>query len=273
MTEGQLRALEAAVCDNSVRIRNYVERVATQCRMDLYDPLKHEILVGLFARSVRLFLLISENPDLWARDISGIVLRCLVETAISFAYIAQKGTDDEFRKFKEYGVGQRKLLMLHLQDSYDRDTTLEGKSVRDISDELGGGFAAEFIPIETGNWAKKDTRRLALECGLEKYYRLVFAPTSADVHGTWASLTGSNLSVCGEPLHRFHQLPSYAEPPLYVNTLVAAQELLTDLYSRAQTRLAFPEGLVLVPLRGFLLPESVDADPDASAEFSGVEHV
>lgn len=244
--------LERSVSENCKMARKYLEQLTMQYRVDLYDPLRYEIVSGLFSRAIRLFLLVNENPRLWARDVSGIMLRCLVETAISFCYLGEKGTDDEFRRFKEYGKGQKKLLMLHLQDSYPGEATLEGHTVENIRDELGGGFAAEMIQIESGSWAKKDTRRLALEVGLENYYRLVFSPTSADVHGTWASLSDSNLCICAEPLHRFHQMPSYSEPPLFVNTLVAVQELLSDIYKRAVEKLGFPKGMQFVSLRQYL---------------------
>jgi hypothetical protein len=186
-----------------------------------------------------------------------------VDTAITFSYLSAKGTEKDFVRFKEYGEGQKKLLMLHLQDSYDGRKTLEGREAADLADDIGG-FAAETLQIELGNWAKKDTRRLAIEVGLEDYYRLVYSPTSADVHGTWASLRDSNLCICAEPLHRFHQLPSYSEPPLYVNTLVAAHNLLKKMHERAVIDLNFPTELELSNIARFLSVGSNVSTPASS---------
>lgn len=239
-----VQRLEALVIRNTDAARSYIDHMARRIPMDLYEPERGEILHGLFARSVRLYLLVCENPSLWARDIAGIMLRCLVETAISFCYLATKGDSEEFRRFREHGEAQKKLLMLHLQDSHPDALTLEGRTSEDLSAELGG-FAAELLQIELGNWSKRDARKLAKEAGLEEYYRLVFTPTSADVHGTWASLKDSNLSVCGEILHRFHRLPTYAEPPLFVATLEAAQSVLRKVHAVAVEKLGFPSDLEL----------------------------
>lgn len=247
VTEEEFEALERAVAANARAGREYMGQLALRLRYDLYEPERGEILHGLFARCMRLYLLMSENPSLWARDIAGILLRCLVETAITFCYLAEKGSKEDFRRFREYGEGQKKLLMLHLQDAHPDSTSLEGRSSIDISEEIGG-FSAELLQIELGHWAKKDARKLAEAVGLEKYYRLVFSPASADVHGTWASLKDSNLSICFEPLHRFHRLPAYAEPPLYIATLKAAQSLLKHVHTSAVSTLNYPEDLAFESL-------------------------
>jgi hypothetical protein len=238
----EVEQLELRAQKNVSVARAYVDTLVDQVRFDLYEPERDEILAGLFSRVVRLYVLLMQDPTLWARDTAGIILRCIAESAITFCYLAKCGTPEEFVAFRKYGEGQKKLLMLQLQDNHPDETTLEGRTAADISSELGG-FTAELLQIELGNWAKKDTRKLAQEAGLEVLYRLVFTPTSADVHGTWASLKHSNLAVCREPLHRFHQLPSFSAPPLYVQTLVVAQSLLTTCHEAAVSKLAYPATL------------------------------
>ncbi|MGH7325928.1 MAG: DUF5677 domain-containing protein [Candidatus Methylomirabilaceae bacterium] len=232
-------------------MRSQHDRISINWRQqidyDLYEPERGEVLHGLFARCVRLYLLVLENPSLWARDTTGIFLRCLVDSAIAFCFLAQRGTDQDFANFRNYGEAQKKLLMLHLQDSHPDEASIEGRQAADISQELGG-FAAEMIQIDLGHWSKKDARHLAQAAGLEQYYRLVFSPTSADVHGTWASLKDSNLAICGEPLHRFHRLPTYAEPPLYVDALQAVQALLLHVHSTGVSALKYPPDLRLESL-------------------------
>jgi hypothetical protein len=36
---------------------------------------------------------------------------------------------------------------------------------------------------------------------------LVYSPTSAELHGEWVSLKEHNLTLCVNPLHRYHRLP------------------------------------------------------------------
>ncbi len=256
VSQDQFDILVGRLAKNAGVARGYLDRLAQRLHYDLYEPERGEILHGLFARCLRLYLLVLENPPLWARDTTGIVLRCLVDSAITFCFLAQKGTEEDFHNFHKYGEAQKKLLMLHLQDSHPNATSIEGRTASDISQELGG-FAAEMIQIDLGHWSKQDARRLAQSAGLEEYYRLVFSPTSADVHGTWASLNDSNLAVCGEPLHRFHRLPTYAEPPLYVDALQAVQSLLLRVHATGVSALNYPDDLQLESL----LPETSSAEP------------
>ena len=243
----EFEQIENVVRSNCEAARRYLDALALGIKYDIYAPEKGEVIHGLFARCVRLFLLLMENPSLWARDTAGIFLRCLVETTITFCYLAEHGSDDEFDSFRKYGDAQKKLIMLQLQDNHPDDQTLEGRDASDLSEELGG-FSAELLQIELGNWAKKDARKLAYKAGLERFYRLVFTPSSADIHGTWASLKHSNLGICAEPLHRFHQVPTYAEPPLFPVTLAAATELLVAAFETGVRVLSFPATLELQEL-------------------------
>ena len=224
--------------ENGTAARQYLEQVRAKLRIDLYDPRRDEVLFGLFARLTRLYVLMAEDPFLWARDVSGIMLRSLADTAITFLYLAKAGTAEDFKQFVEYGEGQQKLLMLHLQDNYPQERSLDGLS----SEQLASGIDMwpEMVEIELGSWSKKDARRLAREAGMEDLYRLVFAPASGDLHGSWLSLKSSNLVRCAEPLHRWHRLPTYAEPPFFVNTAIAAQALYEHCRNGAIELLGYP---------------------------------
>lgn len=239
VNEEQGRKLALPLERNASRAESYLALLARSVKCDLYSPQRDEILLGLCARLIRLCVLMASDPNLWARDTAGIVLRCLGDTAITFGYLAKCGTADDFERFKAYGEGQQKLLMLQLQDNYAGEKSLEGRSAGDLADELGY-FMPELLQIELGSWSKKTARELAQDSGMERLYRLVFTPTSGDVHGTWFSLKGSNLCVCGEVLHRFHRLPAFAVPPMYVGTVVAAQEILEECIRIGASALSYP---------------------------------
>ena len=104
-----------------------------------------------------------------------------------------------------------------------------------------GGFNVEMINIELGHWTNKDTRKLASDAGMERFYRLVFSPASSDVHGTWLSLKQSSLDLCAEPLHRYHRLPSYTEPPAYIYILHVAQQICQHCITLAVENLGYPQ--------------------------------
>jgi Family of unknown function (DUF5677) len=239
VTEEEGEKISECLFRNASRARGYLNAVARLVKPDLYAPERDEILFGLVARAVRLYVLMCEDPNLWARDVAGIFLRCLTDVAINFAYLARRGTPEDFERFRQYGEGQQKLLMLHLQDNYAGQRSLEGRTSLELGEELGN-FVPELLQIELGNWSKKDSRKLAQEAGLERFYRFVFTPTSSDLHGTWFSLKSSNLSRCDEVLHRFHRLPAFAEPPMFMGTALVAQEIMEECVRVCVEVLSYP---------------------------------
>lgn len=211
----------------------YLDIVSRQYPYDLYSPDNDEILLGLLSRIIRLYNLLMSEPCLWARDMAGIMLRCLTDSAITFCYLIEKGEVSDYKRFRDYGEGQEKLLMLHLQDSHPGNESIEGRDSDAISEELGG-FRPEVIDIELGSWSKKDTRKLATSVGMERFYRLVYSPTSSDLHGTWMSLKHSSFCRCAEPLHCFHRMPTYTEPLAYIGTFQAANEILKHVFDAGE---------------------------------------
>lgn len=221
---------------------NYLDKLAMQYKFDLYDPLKNEILSGLFSRITRLFNVFITDPNFWSRDLSSIFLRCMVETVISFHYLGQFGKQEDFQKFEEYGRGKEKLLMLHLQDIFKEQKSLDGKGYEDIAKDIGGGFRAEVTNIDIAiSWSDKNAREMAKLTGLEDLYKLIFDPGSSDVHGTWTSIRKTNLVICTQILHRYHKMPKYFEPPYYFTALQAAQSIYIRCLDFAIDKLGFPK--------------------------------
>lgn len=238
--EDDIKQLYDLLERNSQIAIDYLREISMKHKYDLYDTERDEILLGLFSRLTRLYVLILSNPPLWSRDIAGILLRCLADTAITFAYLTKKGSGDEFRDFRAYGEGKEKLLMLHIQDAYPEKKSIEGKNSEEIAEEMGWGFTPELIDIELTNWTKKSSRKLALDAGFGEIYRLAYDPASSDIHGTWISLKKSNLARCIQPLHRFHRMPQYIEPPLFVNTLDAVQGIYLKSVKIGKEHLRYP---------------------------------
>lgn len=183
-------------------------------------------------------MLLLEDPYLWARDVAGVLLRCMTDTLFTFVCLARKGTTRDFRDFVDFGEGQNRLLMLHLQDTYPEVRSLEGSSALDLEERFS--VLPEFIDIELGHWTKQNVRQLARAAGLEHVYRLVYAPPSSDVHGSWLSIKNSHLTFCAEPLHRYHHLPQIAEPPIFVNVIETAKQLYEEARAVAVAELGYP---------------------------------
>ena len=228
-------------CDNSNKLIKYLDKISIQYKYDLYKPMKDEILLGLFSRIVRLYISFVSNQYLWTRDLSCIFLRCLGETTIIFHYLILHGTEEVYQKFHDYAVGKEKLLLLHIQDSYDDSLSLEGKDPEKIAKDIGGGFHAEMMDVELKSWTKKDMRTMAKDTGLEKIYRIIIDPSNADIHGSWTSIRKSNLVFCRQALHRFHKIPKFYEPPVYLGALAAADSMYLMANEIAIKELGFPK--------------------------------
>jgi hypothetical protein len=218
----------------------YLDRVADIHSYDLYDPSRDEVLLGLFSRLTRLYVMALTTPPLWAPDMAGIILRCLADTAITFAYLTKCGKAEEFTSFISYGEGKEKLLMLQLQDRYPMQKSVQGKTSEDIANELGGGFMPEMIDINLADWTKKSARDLALASGTDEIYRLVYDPASTHLHGTWMSIQKANLVRCIQPIHRFHKIPGMFEPPLYADMLDAFGKIYETAVQIGIDNLSFP---------------------------------
>jgi hypothetical protein len=54
------------------------------------------------------------------------------------------------------------------------------------------------------------------------------------------SLKHSNLCRCAEPLHRFHRLPAFTEPPVFLNSIQYAQELYVACITAGVEKLRYP---------------------------------
>jgi len=231
--------INAAIA-NAKLLMKYLDEVVMKIKIDLYDPDKDEVVLGLFSRFVRLCVIFFNTPELWSQDLSRILLRCLADTCITLCFLLKQNDDQLFKAFIEYGKGQEKLLMLHLQDSHPNGIGPSGETTDQLASELGGWIAPELINIDLAGWTKLTIREMAKKCGFLKIYRLVYAPTSADIHGTWTSIKNTNLTHCANPLHRFHRIPQKMEVPLFLTPLVIARDIWRILVEYCEKHYAFP---------------------------------
>ncbi|MFO8050213.1 MAG: DUF5677 domain-containing protein [Thermoplasmatota archaeon] len=227
--------------ENTKVMDEYFNEVIEQYVIDIYDPSKDEVILGLFSRIIRLYKIINLSPDLWAIDISRILLRCISDTLITYCYLIMKNENELYSNFIEYGKGKEKLLLLHLQDTHPSGDTPLGEKIETLAASLGGGMSPEFINVNIGDWIDKSIRTMAQETDLMEIYRLIYDPTSSDIHGTWTSVKNVNLTYCYNPLHRFHRLPQVNPPPLFLNPTIIASKLILVAIQRSQEILSFPK--------------------------------
>jgi hypothetical protein len=158
----------------------------------------------------------------------------MVDTHINMVWLGKVGSDRHFKKFVEFGLGQEKLLLAHLADKTDVSKDPEARQHFESTDQLRDWISSqllpEFLPVDVGNWNDKNTRIMAKDIGAEEIYKLAYSPFSAVVHGMWNAVARLNLKFCINPLHRFHRVPNFEEPPLYLGTLLQAAKIMDESF-------------------------------------------
>ncbi|WIG18395.1 DUF5677 domain-containing protein [Kocuria rosea] len=214
---------------------------------DLYSPDRHEVLTGITYRHLRAVAMMVRFPGYWTMEHGSPTLRNLVESRIILKWLVKQDDPDLYGKFKDYGRGRVKLLLLHLREYRDEmeDPPQElVEQVEYLDAFVNQEMTEEFqdISIER-NFANKNVRDMAKEVGLTNDYHFVFAPTSSNLHGEWGPLDQFVLAPCGNSLHRGHRIPN-TDPSLVVGPGIVESALtmlaaLVDDYCEA---VGFPDG-------------------------------
>jgi len=241
---------------NSKKMEKYFSKLVKLSHPNLFNAKKDEVLLGLFSRIVRLYTKFSSTPDLWSADLGRVILRLICDSCITFSYLLEKNDSTLFDKFVDYAEGKEKLLLLKLQDKYPGLLGPTGETVDEIRESLGGNFSPEFIDINLSNWIDISARDMAEECGFSQEYSLVYDPASSDIHGTWTSLRISNLTLCLNPLHGLHRVPSLRSTPLFITSVNQATKLVLKTIRVAIQKADFPKKEPDLKIISFGLPKS-----------------
>jgi len=190
-----------------------------------------EVLGGLLARQARFASAIATDPNLWCLDLGGIMLRCMADTHITLAWLARRGTPEDFKKYILYGLGQEKLYYEHAKTHQDEISNLDSgdeENIDALKEWIDTQRRTELLPVDLGNWSGKNTRQLALEADCDELHKLVYTPMSCTVHGMWNSLARWNLRVCSNPLHGIHRIPHLEPRSLMLDIPPAAANLMEN---------------------------------------------
>ena len=193
-------------------LRESFDDVALKVDPDIYAPDRYEVLTGITARAVRLLEGAVRSPRLWTDEFGAGLLRSMVEAKILVRWLNLRDDPDLYTRFKDFGRGRLKLLMLHARDYIDTlDDVPEhlAEYLKHLEQEVNADTWEEFQDIDVGgSFAGVSARDMAIEVDLKNDYDFVFAPTSGTAHGDWISLDRYALVRCRNPLHLWHRIPS-----------------------------------------------------------------
>jgi len=221
---------EKELLEPLVTFKHAYEKTCVKAELDLYSPDRDDVLFGLVSRQFRLFSVLVEDMKLWSPDVGLMFHRIMADGLIVLSYLVRANDPLLFKRFKCYSLGKQKLYKVHLADYSERTGLDTTEMEEDLADRINAEISEEFVTIELGAVFEGTTmRKMASLVGLEDLYRLVYSPTSGEIHGEWASLKMHNLTVCANPLHRYHRLPRLNTPGLvWTGSIIGAGSILAD---------------------------------------------
>jgi uncharacterized protein DUF5677 len=246
--DGDRATIESAYREMRSDVKDLQERftqLANVTDPDIYNPDRYEVLTGIVARVLRYLNTYIGYPPLWTMEHGAPLLRSTVEARIIVRYLsAADPNSDIFRHFKAYGMGRLKLLKLHFEEYLDAEEDPHEDMVayvKYLEALVNQDVMEEFQDINLGgNFAGKDMRKMAAEVGLERDYRLLFAPASSNVHGEWSVIDEYALERCLNPLHLGHRIVRKdTDGPIGIMVVDAITEfasLLVDEYEKATSQ-------------------------------------
>ena len=191
----------------------------------------HEVVGALLARQVTLVSQLAQSPSVWNDHVAPLLLRPLIEAAITAAWILLDAPA-RASSFVKYGLGQEKLLLEH------EKAKLKEAGIDPDSDEriqfwekwLNGERYMDLTEVNVGDWAGVSLREMAIEADCLDLHREDYTRWSAATHNMWHHIVKFNLGYCQNPLHGYHRLPTVLEIPTNPTYLQWAAEYLDQSF-------------------------------------------
>jgi hypothetical protein len=136
-------------------------------------------------------------------------MRPLVETRIVSAWLCKKNDPALIAAYREYGLGNLKLLRDHIKADFGEDRDEDASAFLEYLDSRVNFEIDEWgQPVNVGAFTDTSVRKI--ESDLKRIYDLSFAPMSSENHGEWPSIRDNDTTACTEPLHGGHRVGAFA---------------------------------------------------------------
>jgi len=163
---------------------------------------KHDTVFGTVLFSMNMIIEITFNKiPILERN----ALRTIFESYITLAYLLKNDNVELWKSHRVYGAGQAKLSFLKLDDLSEKPKYIDIEYLKHIVNE---DVWQEYISINLGHWENSNLRKMSEQIGLKDEYDKYYNWTSSYTHGNWGAIRDSVFVTCGNPLHRFHRIPS-----------------------------------------------------------------
>lgn len=215
----------------SASLEKEFEAAWTSFPVDLASPMKSQVIGGLLARQVRYVRHMLITPRLLCDELGQPLLRSMVESAITSAWLIRNGQPADLERYVLFGLGQEKLALEHLSATAETSVFLEERRQREIAvrtEWLDGQRFRSLLPVDvSSSWmAPRSLRDLAEQVDMIDLYNTVYTSTSAQVHGSWNAVGRTALRYCFNPLHRLHMVPDIESTRMDLMMVLTALRIL-----------------------------------------------
>ena len=187
---------------------------------DIEMNLKYEVLTGLLMYQYHLTHFVIYTKKSWSPEIAGFFIRSMTEVLINLRWLIENGTDDDFKSFRDYGLGKEAQFTNRVQrmkeDIEEKGGIFPNHFEETLGDSIRNTESQQYMNITNvslSNWRPQNTslrgraEQIDKEC-LEMY-NAFFERQSSLVHGQWNSLSEYFLRRCENPLHNLHFIPKF----------------------------------------------------------------
>lgn len=198
---------------------------------DIYEHHTIEVIGAILSRQASLAKCIARNPENWDFHIGPILLRAMIDVHITLAWILTDPNSIS-KKFIEYGLGQEKLQIEHLEDESDQH---EDKPLLDLMIDSRKAWLTDqryafLTTVNVGSWSEHSTRDIAEKAGCRNLYRFAYSPFSSCAHSMWNHIGKFNVRFSDNSIHKHLRLPFDPDIPPQSETLInSAKYLLKSL--------------------------------------------
>lgn len=197
---------------------------------------KHDAIFGMGTYICDLAL---EGIEKSESSISGLFcLRTIAEVVINLKYLLTEDSADQWQRYRDYGVGQAKLIKLKFEKQDAPDFLPIDRITRIANEDRW----QEFSDIEVGDWSGDNLRKRSITGGTKDIYDKYYDWTSGFSHGQWHAIRFAAFETCQNPLHRFHRMPKiWKNFPSVKPDIQSLVEIAVDTIQREYSGLTLPK--------------------------------
>lgn len=167
---------------------------------------KCSVVLGSLVYAFKTFAEVIEH-DLGNTIIGRQSMRIIIEIYIMMKYLSLKETEipDIWNKYKAYGIGKYKLILLKLREGMGKETTHVVEPILNVL--VNEPLLEEFTEIDLKYFDKQAIREKAMIVGEKDLYDVVYDYDSNYAHGLWGAIRESSMLSCGNVFHNYHSVP------------------------------------------------------------------